>query len=74
MFIAIIIPPARKNRILALLVTASFAASLAFSLLPYLRELSEGMRTIILTLSISAIAAILFPIDNDEEEGETHEA
>ncbi len=68
MFLAIIVPPARKNRIVAGLVLASFACSFAFSVLPLLRTLSGGIRTIILTVAISALGAALFPIS--EEGGE----
>ena len=68
MFIAIIIPPARKNRVIAALVLVSFAFSFAFSALPYLKALSEGIRIIILTVSISAFAALVFPRNDDEEE------
>ena len=67
MFIAIIIPPARKNRVIAALVLISFALSFAFSVLPYLKTLSEGIRIIILTVSISAFAAAVFPRTEDEE-------
>ncbi|MCR5755667.1 MAG: AzlC family ABC transporter permease [Acetatifactor sp.] len=70
MFLAIIIPPSRKNKIIAGVVSISFAASLAASCLPYISALSQGTRTIILTLLISAGAAFLFPIpqSTDEEE------
>ncbi len=57
MFIAIIIPPARKNRVVGVLVAVSFLATC----LPFVSKLSEGMRTILLTVLISAAAAILFP-------------
>ena len=67
MFIAIIIPPARKNRVIAALVAVSFALSFAFSVLPYLKSLSEGIRIIILTVSISAFAAAVFPHNEQEE-------
>ena len=69
MFLAIIIPPARENRIVAVLVPASFVCSYAFSVLPVVRELSAGMQTIVLTVSISAAAALLFPV-RDAEGGE----
>ncbi len=59
MFLAIIIPPSRKSRIIAALVGISFASSLAASV--FLPGLSEGMRTIILTVIISTAAAIIFP-------------
>ena len=62
MFLAIIIPPARENRIVGVLVMISFACSFVFSVLPLLRDLSSGMRTILLTVAISAGVALLFPI------------
>lgn len=66
MFLAVIIPPARKNRVIALFVLISFAASFAAAYLPLLSQLSGGTRTIILTVLISAIAAILFPVSEEE--------
>ena len=65
MFLAIIIPPARKNRIVALLVAASFVLSFAFSRIPGLSSISEGTRIIILTLVLSAAAALIFPVKDD---------
>ena len=67
MFLAIIIPPARKNRIVAMFVMISFLASFLTSRLPYTAQLSGSTRTIILTVLISAIAAALFPINEEEE-------
>lgn len=70
MFLATIIPPAKKDRIIAVLILLCFAASLGSAYLPIISELSEGTRTIILTVVISAGAAILFPrkIANEEVE------
>lgn len=67
MFIAIIIPPARKNKVLAGLIVISMAASFLFSKLPSLARISPGIRTIILTIAIAGIAAVLFPIKEEEE-------
>lgn len=67
MFLAVIIPPARKNRVIALFVLVSFAASFAATYLPLISQLSGGTRTIILTVLISAIAAILFPVNEEED-------
>lgn len=61
MFLAIIIPPCRKDRAVALAVVISFAASYLCSVLPLISDLSSGMRTIILTVVISSIFAVLFP-------------
>lgn len=66
MFLAIIVPPARKNRVVAALVLISFALSLACRYLPLIGTLSDGTRTILLTVVISAAAAILFPVDAKE--------
>lgn len=62
MFLAIIIPSARKNRIVAALVVISFVLSFACEYLPGISALSGGTRTIILTVVISAAAAVLFPV------------
>ena len=67
MFLAVIIPPSRKNRIVAIFVLVSFLASFAAANLPYLSRLSGGTRTIILTVLISAAAAALFPVKDEKE-------
>ncbi len=61
MFLAIIIPPAKKDKIIAVLVLVSFALSSAMTYLPVVKNISEGLRTIILTVVIAAAAALLFP-------------
>ncbi len=68
MFIAIFIPPARKEKPVALLVVLAFALSFAFSRLPVVSDLSDGTRTIILTVILAAGAAVLFPRKDEEEE------
>ena len=68
MFLAIIVPPAKKDKVLAIAILASFVASFAFSVLPLLKNLSSGMKTIILTISISAILALIKPVYKEEEE------
>ena len=62
MFLAIIIPPARKNN-----VAISFAIS--FTATRLLPGLSGGMRTVILTVLLSAAAALLFPVKDEAEGG-----
>ncbi|MBP5283263.1 MAG: AzlC family ABC transporter permease [Treponema sp.] len=68
MFIAIIIPPAKKNMTIAAAVAVSFALSWGFSVLPGIKELSGGNRTIILTVLISAVLAYLKPVEAEETE------
>lgn len=63
MFISIFIPMAKKDKIVAALIAISFAASTAFSYLPVVSKIPEGVRIIALTVVISLVAAILFPRD-----------
>lgn len=66
MFIAIIIPPAKKNLAIRIIVPACFALSWLCSVLPAVKNLSSGTRTIILTVAISSAAAILKPVKEEE--------
>lgn len=68
MFLAVIIPPARKNRIIAGVIVVSFAASYAANAIPALASLSAGMRTIILTVAIALAAALLFPVKEGSDD------
>ena len=61
MFLAIIVPPAKKEVSVALCVLAGFGCSWAAGALPPLAALSPGTRTILLTVGLSALAALLFP-------------
>lgn len=66
MFLAIIIPPARRERAVGITVAVSFAASFAAARLPGVSGISEGTRTVILTLVIAAAAALIFPRDEED--------
>ena len=66
MFLAIIIPPARKDRFIALLIAVSMLCSLIFTKAPVLSHISSGFRIIILTILIAGIAAIVRPVDDGE--------
>ncbi|MBE6994574.1 MAG: AzlC family ABC transporter permease [Ruminococcaceae bacterium] len=65
MFIAVIIPPARKDRIVGVFVALSFLFSWLFSVLPLVRDISEGLRTILLTVLLASAAAVLFPVKDE---------
>ena len=67
MFLAIIIPPARKNRIVAALVVISFVLSFACEYLLGISALSGGTRPIIVTVALSAAAAVLFPVKQEAD-------
>ena len=73
MFIAILIPPARKDKPTALAVVVSFALSLAFGYIPFLSNIAEGTKTLILTVVIASAFALLFPRRDDAEEKEESE-
>lgn len=70
MFLAIIVPPAKKDRVVLGLVAVSFIFSFAAKRLPLLAGISAGTRTIILTVVIALAAAVLFPVRDEEEGGE----
>ena len=67
MFIAIIIPPARKNRVILGLVVISMLLSAVFTYVPPLSKIGSGFRIILLTVVISAGAALLFPVVEKKE-------
>lgn len=62
MFLAVIIPPSRKDKTVGIFVAISFAASFASKYISGVRNISEGNRVILLTVVISAVAALLFPV------------
>ena len=71
MFIAIIIPPARKNKIVACVVAISMIISCIFSYAPFVSSISSGTRIIILTVVISLAAAVLFPVKENDNSADT---
>lgn len=68
MFLAIVIPESKKNKVIAGIVLVSFASSFAFSKIPFLCDISSGMKITILTVVIAGIAALIFPIKEGESE------
>ncbi len=67
MFLAVVIPPSRRDRFIGGVVVCSMALSWLFSVLPHIREISAGMQIIILTILIAGAAALIRPVDPDEE-------
>lgn len=70
MFLAIIVPPAKKSRVIMIAVLVSFAASYASTIIPVINGLSGGTRTIILTVLIASVTAILKPISDTDSVSE----
>ncbi|MCF0253421.1 MAG: AzlC family ABC transporter permease [Duodenibacillus sp.] len=65
MFLAVVIPPARKSLPILAVVAASFALSAAATYAPLASGLSPGTRTIVLTVLICSAAAIVRPVKED---------
>ncbi len=61
MFLACIMPTARYNRVVAVTILCSFGLSYLATIAPVISKISSGTRTIILTVAISTVVAILFP-------------
>lgn len=72
MFIAVVVPPCRKEKKILFIVLVSFALSFVCSKINYVARISGGIRTIILTVIISACAAVMFPVKL-EDEGELND-
>lgn len=73
MFLAIIIPPSKEHKEVALVVVISMLLSTAFALLPVLKKISSGFVIIMITVAVSAVAAILHPVSEEEEEAVVQE-
>jgi predicted branched-subunit amino acid permease len=68
MFLAVIIPHARSDRVLSVLIPASMLSSLLFAKIPALSQFSPGFKIICLTVLIAGAAAILRPIEASEKD------
>lgn len=68
MFLAVIIPPAKGNKIISGVILISMLLSTMFTKLPLLNQISSGFRIIILTVVIAGIAAVLFPVKEGNNE------
>ena len=66
MFLAVIIPPAKKNKAVLLVVVAAMAVSTLFAVVPGLNKISSGFVIIITTLVTAGGAAYLCPVKEDE--------
>ena len=66
MFIAIIVPPARKKKPVLFTVLFAVLLSCCFAYFPVFSGLSGGWGIIIITIVVSAVAALLFPVEEEE--------
>ena len=67
MFLAVIIPPAKKNRSVLGVVIGAMAISTVFSVVPVLNKVSSGFVIIITTLIVAGLAAHFCPIPEERE-------
>lgn len=67
MFLAVIIPPAKKNRSVFGVVIGAMAISTVFSVVPVLNKVSSGFVIIITTLIVAGLAAHFSPIPEEKE-------
>ena len=66
MFIAIVIPPARKERPVLVAVLLALVLSCLFTWAPVLKEISAGISIVICTVVAAAVCAALFPVKDEE--------
>lgn len=67
MFLAVIIPPAKKNKSVLGVVIGAMAISTVFAVVPVLNKVSSGFVIIITTLIVAGLAAHFCPIPEERE-------
>ena len=60
-FLAVIIPPAKKDKVIAGLIIVCFALSYMVNYINIFDKISSGVKPIVLIVVISTVAALLFP-------------
>lgn len=68
MFVAIITPASKQNKVVAGVVIASFLASFAVSRISLLDGMSNSMKISLLTVIIAGLAAAFFPVQEEPED------
>lgn len=68
MFLAIILPPARKQTSVRVVVALAVALSLCFRYIPGLNRVSSGFAIILCAVGAAAAGAALFPVKDGESE------
>lgn len=69
MFVAIVMPVAKKEKMTALCVLLAISISCAFRYIPLLKSVPSGFTVIICAVVASALFAIIAPIKTEEKEG-----
>ena len=68
MFIAIVLPVAKKSKPVLIVASIAIFLSSLFYFVPFLKEISAGISIIICTVAAASIGAVLFPVKDTEEE------
>ena len=66
MFIAIVVPPAKREKPVLVAVLLALLCSSVLDWVPLFRNISAGIAIVISTVSAAAAAAVLFPIKEEE--------
>lgn len=66
MFIAIVVPPARQEKPVAITVLLAIVFSCLFIWAPVLKDMSAGISIVVCTVAAAAVCAALFPIQEEE--------
>lgn len=66
MFIAIILPQAKKSRAVVIIVLIAVAITCLLKYIPLFKAVSSGFRVIIATVMAAGIGAFLFPVKDEE--------
>ena len=74
MFLAIIIPPSKKNKAIFFVVLGSMVLSAVFAWVPGLSKISSGFAIIIITIVAAGLAAWLCPVGEENVKEEVYEA
>jgi predicted branched-subunit amino acid permease len=67
MFIAIVIPPAKKEKPVLLVAMLSLVFSCLLTWVPGLKNLSSGISIVLCTVAAASIGAIFFPVEESKE-------
>ena len=66
MFIAIVVPPAKQEKPVFITLLLALTFSCLFAWVPVLQRVSAGISIVICTVAAAAIAAVLFPTEDEE--------
>ncbi len=66
MFIAVVVPPAKKSRPVLMVCLFAMALSLLLHYLPLTSGLSAGLRVALVALLVSGLAAYVFPVKQED--------